>query len=78
MIGISLDSKDADWKKAIKNLGLKWNHLSDLKGWKSAGGALYGVNSIPHTVLVDKDGVIAAKNLHGDELNSKIEELLAK
>lgn len=78
VIGISLDSKDADWKKAIKDLGLKWNHLSDLKGWKSAGGALYGVNSIPHTVLVDKDGVIAAKNLHGDELNSKIEELLAK
>jgi hypothetical protein len=50
--------------------------MSDLKGWQNAGAALYGVNSIPHTVLVDKEGNIVAKNIHGEELTNKLDELL--
>ena len=37
---------------------------------------LSGVNSIPHTVLVDKDGTIIAKNLHGEEIDAKLQEIL--
>ena len=55
---------------------MEWKQLSDLKFWESEGAALYGVNSIPHTVLVDKDGTILAKNLHGEELNTKLAELI--
>jgi predicted regulator of Ras-like GTPase activity (Roadblock/LC7/MglB family) len=50
--------------------------MSDLQYWNSAGAALYGVNSIPHTVLVDKDGTIIAKNLHGEALDEQLKELL--
>lgn len=76
VIGISLDSKKDAWEKGIKDLNLPWTQLSDLQGWKCAGAALYGVNSIPHTVLVGKDGTIVAKNLHGQELEDKIKEVL--
>lgn len=76
VIGISLDSKKEAWEKGIKDLNLPWTQLSDLQGWKCAGAALYGVNSIPHTVLVGKDGTIVAKNLHGQELEDKIKEVL--
>jgi len=44
---------------------LTWLHVSDLKGWKSAYGRLYGVSSIPQTVLLDKEGKIIARNLRG-------------
>lgn len=76
IIGISLDSKAGAWAKGIKDLGITWPQLSDLQGWKNSGAALYGVNSIPHTVLVDKDGTIIAKNLHGQELDEKLKEVL--
>lgn len=76
IVGISLDSKKEAWEKGIKDLNIKWTQLSDLKGWKNDGAALYGVNSIPHTILVDKDGTIIAKGLHGKEVAEKLRELL--
>lgn len=76
IVGISLDSKKEAWEKGIKDLNITWTQLSDLKGWKNGGAALYGVNSIPHTVLVDKDGTIIAKGLHGKEVAEKLRELL--
>lgn len=76
IVGVSLDSKPEAWAKGVKDLNITWTQLSDLKGWKNSGAALYGVNSIPHTLLVDKDGTIIAKNLHGEELDAKLKEVL--
>lgn len=76
IVGISLDSKPEAWEKGVKDLGITWTQLSDLKGWQNSGAALYGVNSIPHTLLIDKDGTIIAKNLHGNELDAKLQEVL--
>ena len=78
IFGVSFDDKREAWIKAINKDGLTWPQVSDLKGWASAAGKLYGVSSIPHTVLLDKEGVIIAKNLRGEKLNEKIAELLDK
>lgn len=76
IVGVSLDSKADAWKGAIKELNITWPQMSDLKGWESEGAALYGVRSIPATVLVDQQGVIVARNLRGDELKNKLSELI--
>jgi len=74
---VSLDRKREDWLRAIQQDGLVWtNHVSDLNGWTSSGGASYGVTSIPATVLIDRDGRIIARNLRGGELAAKLKELL--
>jgi len=39
---------------------------------------LYGITGIPLTILVDRNGNIAAKSLRGKELESKVAELLVK
>lgn len=77
IIGVSLDEKRTDWIKAIHQDQLTWPHVSDLKGWSSAAGKLYAVNAIPATVLVDREGKIIAKNLRGDALRKKLEEIYA-
>lgn len=76
IIGVSLDSNKEAWVKAIADLGIEWPQISDLQGWKCAGAKLYGVNSIPATVLVAKDGTILAKNLRGEAIQEKLVEVL--
>ena len=77
IIGVSLDNNDKNaWLKAISDDNLTWLHGSDLKGWAAAPAKLYGVNAIPHTVLLDENNVIIAKNLRGDALKAKVAELL--
>lgn len=77
IIGVSFDEDRQKWIDAIHDDNLDWPHVSDLKGWGSAAGKLYGINSIPATVLLDKEGVIIAKNLRGEALRKKLEELYA-
>lgn len=76
IVGVSLDDDKAAWEKGIKDLNITWPQISDLKGWKTELGAAYAVNSIPHTVLLDKEGKIIATDLRGDQLSEKLAELL--
>lgn len=78
VFGVSFDRQKENWLDAIEKDGLTWNHVSDLKYWDNAAGKLYGINSIPSSVLLDKNGIIIAKNLRGDELRAKVEEVLGK
>ena len=79
VFGVSLDresQKDA-WIKAIKDDGLgEWTNVSDLKFWSNEAALKYGVTGIPQNYLIDPNGKIIAKNLRGEELHKKLEELL--
>ena len=76
ILGVSLDTDKQKWIEAIGKDDLNWMHVSDLNGWNSKAGKLYAVNAIPHSIILDKDGVIIAKNLNGDELRKKVADLL--
>ena len=77
IMSVSLDSDIGAWKNAIKEDGLVWpNHVSDLSGWDSSMPNLYGFQSIPHTVLVDKEGKIIEAGLRGESLEQKLKELI--
>lgn len=76
IVGVSLDKSNQNWKDAIAKLGITWPQMSDLKYWDCAGAKLYAVNAIPHTVLIDGNGVIIARGLVGEELAQKLAEIL--
>lgn len=78
ILGVSLDKEEAAWKKAIADDKLTWSHISDLQFWQSPLAKEYNVEAIPYSVLLDKNGVIVAKNLRGDELEKKVAELMAQ
>lgn len=75
--GVSLDRDKGKWVDAIKQDGLTWPQVSDLQFWNSAAAQLYNVSSIPHTVLVDREGKIIASGLRGRALEEKVKESLA-
>ncbi len=76
VLGVSFDTKRANWIKAIRDDKLEWNHVSDLQGWNNAAGRIYGIRSIPSNILLDPKGVIIAKNVRGTELHKKLAALL--
>ena len=77
VFSVSLDQNADRWKAAIAMDGLNWpNHVCDLKGWQNEAARAYGVSSIPHALLVDPNGTIAATHLRGPALAAKLNELL--
>lgn len=76
IVGVSLDDNLDKWKGAVKDLNITWPQMSDLKGWQCEGARIYAVNGIPHVMLIDGEGTIVARNLHGEELKNKVAELL--
>jgi peroxiredoxin len=75
---VSLDKSRESWLKAIKDDGLSWIQVSDLKYWKSEAAKTYNVTGIPFTVLLDKEGKIIAKGLRGNSLKKKLEEIFGE
>jgi peroxiredoxin len=75
ILGVSLDRNAEDWKNAIAQDGLEWHHVSNTNYFDEIA-ALYNVDAIPATFILDKDGVIVAKDLRGISLENKITELL--
>ncbi|MBE9468151.1 MAG: TlpA family protein disulfide reductase [Bacteroidetes bacterium] len=74
---VSLDKNKSAWTNAIKTDNLFWkNHVSDLGGWHSKPGQIYGIRSIPSNFLINGDGIIIAKNLRGQRLHEVLNYLV--
>jgi len=78
IIGISLDTDEHKWIGAIEKDNLTWLQLSNLIGWKEPLLQNFKVTSIPKLIILDKKGTIIAKDLRGEDLAKKIEELFTK
>jgi len=78
IIAVSLDRTREDWLKAIDDDKLTWTHVSVLKYWDCPARLLYGINSIPASALIDENGIIIARNLRGQALYDKVNELLGQ
>ena len=75
IVGISFDQKRDAWLAAVRRLNMSWPQLSDLKGWKSLGAVVFGIQSIPANILVDPQGRIIALDLRDAGLADKLAEI---
>ena len=75
VVGLSFDSDAGRWKKAIRERGLNWVQLSDLKYWDSIAAKTYLIRAIPSNILCDPDGRIIAMDLRADKLSEKLREI---
>ncbi len=75
VVGLSFDRNADAWKRAIREKGLNWIHLSDLKFWQTVAAETYGIRSIPSSILCDPQGKIIAVDLRGNKLGEKLKEI---
>jgi peroxiredoxin len=78
MVSYSLDIDSLLWKKAIKQDSLTWKQLSDFSSWESPVVKQYAVHSLPSTFLIDPNSKIIARDIKGDSLIHKLQELLSE
>ena len=75
VFAFSLDDNREDWALASDEDQIPWINTSDLKAYDSSVPTQFGVLAIPMNYLVDKQGVIVAKNLRSKTLDEKLIEL---
>ncbi|NNE93110.1 MAG: TlpA family protein disulfide reductase [Verrucomicrobiales bacterium] len=78
VVGISLDQDRAKLDAFVDQNKMPWPQYFDGKGWQNEIAGQFGIDSIPATFLIGKDGKIAATNLRGPDLERAIKEELAK
>ncbi|MCB0564834.1 MAG: TlpA family protein disulfide reductase [Phaeodactylibacter sp.] len=74
IIGYALDSGEKAWKGAIEKDGAyRWLHASHLQGDDAPLMEALRLQTIPANFLLDAEGKVVAKNLHGDSLIEFVE-----
>lgn len=82
IVGISLDKSTKTLDTFLKKNDMPWPQIADGKGWKARVAKLYGVNSIPMTYLINREGKIVlggkkdSAKLRGSRLYQSIEDLV--
>jgi peroxiredoxin len=62
----------------VKKEGMSWRHIYDGQGWKAQVAKHYGIVMFPFTLLIGRDGRIAAVNPRGEKLEPSVQAALAK
>ena len=75
VVGLAVWGEPADTKKCVKELALPWTIIDNAQ---SEATEIYGVSGIPHIIVFAPDGTILARDLRGNDLAAKVDELLAK
>ncbi len=75
IISVSVDQDSKSWKQAITKDQLHWTHISDLKSPNKVA-ELYGVQPIPDNFLIDPQGKIIERGLHGEYLLKRLGDII--
>ncbi|MDE0644708.1 MAG: TlpA disulfide reductase family protein [Gammaproteobacteria bacterium] len=68
IVSISIDDNFHDWEQASEEQDLPWIDVGEMNGWDGETAKAYGVQFVPKSYLVDREGHILQKDLNPDEL----------
>ena len=75
VLAVSLDRDVTDLRKFVDEKKIPWAQI--FEGAEDIAEK-FGIEQIPTTFLLDRDGKIIARDLRGDELTKKLDELLGE
>ena len=76
IVSVSIDARDKDWKKALKEENMDWIQLNDPKESEGPAQQIYNVTGVPYCILLDKEGRIYKTNMRGAYLDAELEKLI--
>ena len=78
IFGFGIEFNRESWLRALEQDDRVWTNVSTVDGYDSEIAREYAITALPKNFLVDEDGVIIAKDVHGDELEELIVERLGE
>ncbi|MXX94379.1 MAG: TlpA family protein disulfide reductase [Gammaproteobacteria bacterium] len=68
IVSVSIDDNFHDWEQASEEQDLPWIDVGEMHGWDGETAKAYGVQFVPKSFLVDREGHILQKDLNPDKL----------
>lgn len=78
IFGVSLDDNKIAWQKAVTKDNIKWLQVIDAGGWEAITARKWGINAIPTSYLINKEGKLIAMDLEPKELEKALKKMLDK
>ncbi len=78
ILGVATETNRKLFQNAIKRGGLTWENVSDFKGNRNKVALMYGITYYPTNFLIDRKGIIIAKDLDGEDLAKKRKEIFSE
>ncbi|WP_170148083.1 AhpC/TSA family protein [Marinoscillum furvescens] len=75
ILGVNLDEKKDHWESTVREDSITWTTVGDLTGMNGEVPITYSIYYIPHNLLLDKNGVVVAKDLRGNALQNELEKI---
>jgi len=77
ILGISLDVKSRQsFVSWLNRNRIDWPQVHERAGYSAGIPRLFGIDRLPRTILVGRDGAIAAVDLRGERLAARIDDLV--
>jgi thiol-disulfide isomerase/thioredoxin len=75
IVGVALDENREEWLSAMAKDLLPWPNVTDFRGDRNEAALIYGIIAIPDNLLIDPNGIVIARNLRGEDLRKKLQEI---
>ena len=72
---VAVDTSKPLWISTVQEQQLPWISVSDLRGLASTAVGTYNVTKLPTSFLIDKNGSIVGRDIRGEELEQKLQQL---
>ncbi|MEK6644594.1 MAG: TlpA disulfide reductase family protein [Planctomycetota bacterium] len=76
VLGVSLDSDAKALKQFLTKQKMEWPQICDFKEFQGDLARTYHVRYIPRSILIDREGNIAQKDLRGEKVIKAVSKLL--
>jgi peroxiredoxin len=80
IVGVSLDTDRAAMETRIKEKEIPWANLysddAEANGWKHPMAVKHGIQAIPASFLLDREGKVVARDLRGPDLKEAVKKLM--
>ena len=76
VFAVNMDKDVNSMQQAMEIIGADWPVYHDGKAYDGELAVMFGVTRCPHTILIDRDGIIRAVDIRYDTLKRLVPELL--
>ena len=76
IVSVSFDRTRDAWIAGVERLNMTWTQMLAMDEVGVYIRGLYAIRGIPHSVLLDREGIIIAIDLRDEELDNKLAELM--